>query len=89
MKNKILNEKIITDVTRDIGMSLEDTRKVIKCYFDHLREELINGMEIKTPLGNLFISKRRLNTNVSDKTITHKLNYKIDKNFQNFLDSES
>jgi len=89
MKNKILNEKLITNVTRSTGMDLEDVRKVISCYFDSLKSELINGNRIITPLGEIFISERRLNTNVSDKTSTHKLNYKINKNLQNFLDSES
>ena len=89
MKNKILNEKIITDVARETGMSLEDTRKIIFQYFGDLKSELMNGMRIVTPLGELFISERRLNTNVSDKTMTHKLNYKINKEFKNLLDTRS
>lgn len=90
MKNKkILNEKIITNVARETGMSLEDTKKVLKSYFDLLKLELIDGSRVITPLGDIFISIRNLNTNVSDKTTTHKLNYKINKEFQNFLDYES
>lgn len=89
MKNRILNEKIITKVARDTGIDLEDTKVIIKSYFDNLRSELIEGVTVITPLGDIFVSKRKLNTNISDKTSTHKLNYKINKDFKKFLEDKS
>lgn len=87
MRNKILNEKIVTDTARDTGVDLDVAKKVIKQYYSRLKNELTNGMEIRTPLGRLSVTKRNLNPNMSDKTFTHKLTYRIDKDYQYFLDT--
>lgn len=91
MKNrKVLHEKIITDVARSTEVDLSIAKKIIKEYYNFMKEELNSGAEIITPIGRLMISERRLNTTTfCNKNSTHKITYKIDNEYKKFLDSRS
>lgn len=86
LMKKINNRTMILKVADSVGIDKDIVESIINEYFSVMKGTLIDENKIKTPLGDIFISKRNLNQNVSNKKAVYKLNFKITDEFRDYLE---
>lgn len=92
MKETLTKRKLIDEIYQSLpeGCGIEEVAifKVITARDKAVKEALENGKIVKTSYCNMELSRRRVNSNMSDIDFTYKLTTRLDKEFRDKLIKE-